>query len=446
MAQRLITSTFLFRNFISLVFVLLVMPCVATAEVRSDASADGAFQRSRLLYYSLKRSDPNVTDLVKWENVGAELIQYLEKYPKSRNEAQALFLLAQLNDNMFRQREFQSGAGRAKYFYQRLTEQYPKHFLSDDALVYLGDLYRDVDHDYETAEKVYSRVKVEYRLGDMNVVAENRIIQLAPLKDLGEEPKKVIDEEGEQQKTLIGRIFRPSGEEVFAEKEVKPRTVVIIDPGHGGEDLGAVGVDGILEKDIALDISKELAELIKDGLRADAVLTRDKDQVLSLEERTNFANTKNADLLISVHANASELRNARGIETYYLDNTDDQASLKLAERENKVANKATDDVSFIISDFIQNVKLDDSISLAHHLQDSLHHVVSRYYKEVKNLGVKKAPFYVLVGAHMPCALVEVSFIDHPLDGKRLKEKRYRKLIAQGLYQGVRDYFQSRQAK
>ena len=216
----------------------------------------------------------------------------------------------------------------------------------------------------------------------------------------------------------------------------------MIDPGHGGTELGAIGGKGFYEKDVVLNISLMLDEFLRERLRVRTVLTRARDTHIPLADRTKLANHEKADLFVSVHANASEYKTAKGIETYYLDNTNDKSSLKLARRENKSLEipKGTD-LSFMISDLIQNAKLDESISLAHYVQDELYGSLARYFEGVKDLGVKKAPFFVLVGAHMPCVLVEVSFIDHPVEGKRLRSRRYQKLVAMGIYQGIRNFFE-----
>ena len=219
--------------------------------------------------------------------------------------------------------------------------------------------------------------------------------------------------------------------------------LIVIDPGHGGEDLGAEASDGTPEKEVVLNISFYLDELLRERLGVRTLLTRARDVFIPLPERAQMANAKGADLFISIHANASRYKSASGIETYYLDNTNDKSSLKLAKRENASIKFGgqNDDLSFILSDLIQNAKLDDSISLAHHLQRQLYKTVKRYYPGVKNLGVKKAPFYVLVGAHMPCVLTEVSFIDHPKEGARLLTVRYQKLIAEAIYRGLRSYLE-----
>lgn len=233
-----------------------------------------------------------------------------------------------------------------------------------------------------------------------------------------------------------------TGRVVFIQERAVKRPLIVLDPGHGGEDIGAVGSGGIKEKEIVLEIALALRELLEERLRARVLLTRDTDVSLALQERIAVANRERADLFLSIHANASEHKTASGVETYYLDNTDDRSSMKLAERENSTMHVAAlgGDLGFMVSDLIQGGKLEDSISLSHHIQEELHLTLSQYFKGVNNLGVKKAPFYVLVGAHMPCVLAEVSFIDHPIEGKRLAEPRYRTLTALGLYQGIRRYF------
>ena len=213
--------------------------------------------------------------------------------------------------------------------------------------------------------------------------------------------------------------------------------VIVIDPGHGGVEEGAKGVTGALEKNVVLAIALELESLLKAKSKITPILTRKTDQDISLAKRTEIANSNKADLFVSIHANASITRKLSGVETYYLDNTDDHASLKLAQRENATIEKGNQgDLEFILSDLIQSGKLEESISLAHYLQQNLISNIKKVYPDVKDLGVKKAPFYVLVGAHMPCVLAEVSFIDHPFEGKLLADKKYQKLIAEALYEGI----------
>jgi N-acetylmuramoyl-L-alanine amidase len=220
------------------------------------------------------------------------------------------------------------------------------------------------------------------------------------------------------------------------------RSVIVIDPGHGGKDTGAIGWKGLQEKDVVMALGRKLALLLEKGGGLKVVLTRQDDVFIPLEDRTSLANANRADLFVSLHANASTNPRAEGAETYYLDDTTDEAALRLAARENNTPKNHVSNVQFILSDLTQTRKLEDSISLANHLQSALVGSAGSSLKGVKDLGVKKALFYVLVGAEMPCALVEVSFITNPKEGKRLVDPEYLDKIARGLEQGIRKYLSS----
>jgi N-acetylmuramoyl-L-alanine amidase len=216
---------------------------------------------------------------------------------------------------------------------------------------------------------------------------------------------------------------------------------IVLDPGHGGKDPGAIGVGGIAEKDLVLSIAKKLAVKLTRELGVEVILTRKDDRYVPLEDRTAMANAEDADLFLSLHMNASPNVEARGLETYYLDNTNDEASIRLAARENSTSRKKISDLQFILSDMMQNVKLEDSISLAHHLQGALVSGMSRKMSDVKDLGVKKALFYVLVGARMPSVLVEMFFITHRVEGRAMHDEGYQDAMVDALLDGIRKYNQ-----
>jgi N-acetylmuramoyl-L-alanine amidase len=217
---------------------------------------------------------------------------------------------------------------------------------------------------------------------------------------------------------------------------------IVLDPGHGGRDPGAIGVGGIAEKDIVLRVAKKLAVKIRKEMGIEVVLTRTDDRYVPLEDRTAIANAEDADLFISLHMNASPSADARGLETYYLDNTNDEAAIRLAARENGTSRNNVSDLQFILSDMTQNMKLEDSITLAHRVHDSLVSIMSKKMGEIKDLGVKKALFYVLVGARMPSVLVEMFFITNKTEGREMARSRYQDAVVNALYQGVKEYNQS----
>jgi N-acetylmuramoyl-L-alanine amidase len=217
---------------------------------------------------------------------------------------------------------------------------------------------------------------------------------------------------------------------------------IVLDPGHGGRDPGAIGVGGIAEKDLVLSVARKLARKLRQEMGIDVVLTRKDDSFVRLEDRTAIANAENADLFVSLHMNASPSGDARGLETYYLDNTTDEASIRLASRENGTARNKISDLQFILSDMTQNMKLEDSITLAHRLQGSLVSAMARKMADVRDLGVKKALFYVLVGARMPSVLVEMFFITNKTEGRAMTQENYQDAVVDSLYDGIQKYTQT----
>jgi N-acetylmuramoyl-L-alanine amidase len=221
---------------------------------------------------------------------------------------------------------------------------------------------------------------------------------------------------------------------------------IVIDPGHGGHDPGAVGPRGLYEKDVVLDIALKLKKILLGDPRNEVFLTRETDVFIPLEERTVIANKKNADLFVSIHANASPRRKTNGIETYLLNWTDDEEAMRVAARENQISlkkmkemNRKMDVLDIIMSDLMRQNKRDESIKLAHHIQNSIISTLDNGNKNVLDLGVKQALFYVLFGARMPSVLVEVSFISNPEEEKLLSKESYRMQIAEAIAEAINKY-------
>lgn len=214
---------------------------------------------------------------------------------------------------------------------------------------------------------------------------------------------------------------------------------IVIDPGHGGRDPGAVGVRGLLEKDITLALSLELARVLRERTPWQVRLTRSDDRTLSLEERTAIANAFGANLFISIHANASRSSRARGVETYYLDRASDRAARKLAARENASAEAEVSELEHILADVLLTTKTQGSRRLAERLQRTLVRRLSATYGPVRDLGVKRGPFYVLTGAAMPAVLVEASFITHPEESRRLADEAFRQEAARAMASAVEQF-------
>lgn len=220
---------------------------------------------------------------------------------------------------------------------------------------------------------------------------------------------------------------------------------VVIDPGHGGRDYGAPGyLKGVHEKYVAMDIARRLEKQIRKELGLEVILTRTDDRYLTLEERTAFANTQNADLFISIHTNSHRDRRAYGIETYFLNLATDNEAIMVAATENATSEKNISDLQTILLDLMQNAKINESSRLASHVQKELCGNLKDRYSRIRDKGVKQAPFYVLLGAQMPAILVETSFISNARECKRLVSPEYQEALCRGIVRGIRTYIRENQ--
>jgi N-acetylmuramoyl-L-alanine amidase len=217
---------------------------------------------------------------------------------------------------------------------------------------------------------------------------------------------------------------------------------VVLDPGHGGHDEGTSGPNGLLEKDLVLDVALRLGKLIESRMGSEVIFTRSDDIFIPLERRTAIANEKRADLFLSIHANSSPYPRIGGVESYYLNFTNAKEALAVASRENASSDKSV----FELRDLIQKITLQDkaeeSKEFAGSLQAALFPFAARYNPGIKNRGVKKAPFVVLIGASMPSVLAEIGFLSNAREEALLKKPEHRQKLAEALYRGVSRYAQS----
>jgi N-acetylmuramoyl-L-alanine amidase len=218
---------------------------------------------------------------------------------------------------------------------------------------------------------------------------------------------------------------------------------IVIDAGHGGHDTGTIGPTGLMEKDLCLDVALRLGKIIQQRLPgAEVVFTRADDTFIPLEERTNIANDVKADLFLSIHANSSRDHAARGIETYYLNLRGSAEAMEVAARENASSQEGVHELQDLVKRIARTEKIDESKEFAEDIQDSLAKRIEKSGRSIRNRGVRKAPFVVLIGADMPSILTEISFLSNPADEKLLKQPEQRQKMAEGLYQGVASYLQS----
>lgn len=400
-----------------------VIPAIIVAALIATATAETTEQSHEVLrksYFRLKNIDPKISDKDAWQKVVTEYQYFFE-----RNEG--------LND-------------KAYFEYASLLQEYGKA-MSDPKLL---------DNSIEVFDDLANKFP-QSNLADDALLKETEILKLrgasaATLKDayqaiIGRFPSS---DSAEVARVLLSRISEAESQNVFSSENKNSVAgkedlgnspslpVVVLDPGHGGEDFGAENEMGLFEKDVVLSIALEAERLINTRGFAKPILTRRTDTFVPLLERVAIANNNNAALFLSLHNNASPKKNQSGLNTYVLDNSSDEASRLLAERENKSSGTTDDtsDLDFIISDLIQTSKHPKSLLLANSIDRFVSASVKSVWPKAPSTKIRKAPFYVLVGARMPCALVELFFLDHNVDSEFLVDPSFRKKLAEGIVNGV----------
>jgi N-acetylmuramoyl-L-alanine amidase len=216
---------------------------------------------------------------------------------------------------------------------------------------------------------------------------------------------------------------------------------VVLDPGHGGEDPGAIGKKGLKEKDVVLAVASELRTLLAaKGL--EVVMTRESDIYIPLENRPVIANQQKADLFISIHANANRNRKKRGVQAFYLNFSPDPQVNEIAALENATSTKRIGEMQDTLKKIVQNSKILESRDLAYKIHGNLVKLLSQHYSAVESLGVRGGPFWVLIGGEMPSVLVEISHLSNAQEEERLKSPAYRRQVALGIYEGILEYMRS----
>jgi N-acetylmuramoyl-L-alanine amidase len=218
---------------------------------------------------------------------------------------------------------------------------------------------------------------------------------------------------------------------------------IVIDAGHGGHDTGTIGPSGLMEKDLCLDLALRLGKMIQEKLPGTEVIyTREDDTFIPLENRAPIANQSKADLFLSIHANSSRDKSARGIETFYLNFSASDEAMEVAARENALSQSSIHELQDLIKKIAKNEKIEESREFAAEIQENLSNRLQKVSKSNKSRGVKKAPFIVLIGANMPAVLAEISFISNPTDETLLKKGEHRNRVVEGLFHGIEKYLQN----
>ena len=466
--------------------------------------AEQFYQQALNDYRTLTREPEKHRERAPWEKCINGFQQVMSHDPKGELTPRCLFLIAQSHHHLYHFHKSARDSQEAIKHYQLLLREFPNNSLADDAQYMLATFYLDELHDQAAAYAELQRLVLHFPNSDMTPKAREKMAQLEKQRasqktvspeggkksgDAGKKPtdtgKKSADtskksstttaaktkrttanssptaktsdpaDRGDAAQTAAPATKKPQSATARKAKDVPPQPGsptlaqqlglgvgrIVLDPGHGGKDAGAISFSGLREKDIVLKVAKTLKGVLERETGCQVLLTRTTDRFLSLEERTAFANAKKADVFISIHANASENRSVNGLETYFLNMASDPQAARLAALENASSHKRMSDLQSILKDLVLKSKTNESSRLAHDVQNRIVTRLRERYKDVRDLGVKQAPFLVLVGAEMPSILVETAFLSNEQEELRLADQTFQDTLSRGIAAGVASYIQ-----
>jgi N-acetylmuramoyl-L-alanine amidase len=404
-------------------FLLAVgLSVIIMANAHAFSKTEESYEDAHNCYVDLK-ADPEAQKLRQsWEKCIGLFKQVAKKNRRIESGADAQFSLGKLYAELAENSKNQFDWAKAIKEYESFARQYSRNSKADDAYFNAGKIYWVSLNDKSNSKRCFSRVVKFYKNGDKAGEANKYLAAL----EVGVVPKEP--------------------DEISSASSIPEFVTIVIDPGHGGKDTGAIGPKGTEEKDVTLALSKKLAEQIKNNIKgAKVLLTRSGDVTLTLDDRVKFANKKQADFFISIHANAAVSKKQRGVQTYYLNNASDEAAKRLAEQENKNSGRKASDLDKIISTMIQNASTEESRILSKSVHQRLVKDLSGKYSGVADQKVRSAMFYVLVGVKCPSILVETSYVSNPKEEARLNNKDYQSTIAKAVTNGLDEHLKSKKS-
>jgi len=462
------------RSMRSIWLLAVLLLAALPRPARSDAG-ESAYREAREALLKLIDDEKAKRYRDRWERVIRALDASAKKVSRADLRCAAWYNGARAHAEMSKVSYLAKDREEAFRRYRSVADRCPSSNLADDALYRAAEIY--LERDPARARTTLEELVRRFPKGDMVPLARERLAELPKPPPNRAVAKAEAPKPAPRAEEPLPGSNLPSAAEILAAMEASqghagegggerveaiekliggevPLSVVaglkirrvVIDPGHGGKDTGAIGPDGAKEKDLTLAMAKKLRTYLEEkGL--EVLLTRESDRTLSLEERTRFANEKGADLFLSLHVNAAHNRKAHGIETYTLNLNSDRYAMRLAARENASSERRIGELQFILADLATKANTDDSVKLARLVQSKMvSRLQSRHGKDrIRDLGVKQALFFVLVGAKMPAILLEAGFISHPEEGKRLQSRAYQEEAMRGVAEGVMQFIREREA-
>ena len=491
------------KNLKNVAFVaILATLCfpIASAWAGKSYSSGDLYYLAQKSYYQLKGSPDKQKFRHHWENTIRSFSKVVENYPQSPQAYKAVFTIAHLYEGLSGVSKNSKDLDRALHYYKKVSNDFSPGTLTDDALFESAKIYR-AKKDFSSATGILKKIFEQYPNGDQAKKARLQYKKLASLSPVHKTKKQIVATPSISRKPVVLKKEKRRDPVVVKQAKLKPpvdekpavlkkkkrskpaavkqaklkspvekrpvkRTIlgkgkkgylyapssgrgrgplIVVDAGHGGKDQGAKSASGTHEKDVNLTISRHVKTILVNRFKYRVVMTRKNDKFIPLKERSEIANNRNADLFVSIHANAAKRKSAHGIETYFLGTSNNDRALATAARENgELVHSVKDDqVQEILASLITTTKINDSSRLAGTVQENLFQSSRKKFRGLKNLGVKEGPFYVLHGADMPSILVEVGFLTNQKEARMLTKPDYLYRLASSIAEGIHKYLQDK---
>ena len=417
-------------------FVLLCLACCLffCLPARALAANPPDYERAKDQLARLQSGKPGANS---WQACADQFRKVYDNNPKWRLRVAALFRCGVALEAKARVTKAAVDARKAASVSEPSASKYPSSALADDALFRAAVVYNELLNDQKKARVHLEHIARRYFRADHAKIAAEYREQM--------DKKSGGSGSSSSSKKSGSTVTRPSGagtRMLAAQLGLSVRTI-IIDPGHGGRDPGAMH-NGVVEQDVNLDVAKRLKTILE-KLGYKVQMTRTGNKWISLEERVNFSRRKKGDLFVSIHVNASENASISGLETYILDFARSSSVSRLAMVENADSGRLGD-MDKILTEILTGARTTESRRLADRIQKNTLSYLKKNGVSVRNGGVKGAPFFVLVGSSMPSVLVEIGYCTNKTEASRLKSSKHRQRIAQGMANGIHAYARSLRGK
>jgi N-acetylmuramoyl-L-alanine amidase len=439
-----------FKNAAVIAGVLFLCIQVPFAWAGKTSSSGDLYYQAQKSYYHLMGSPAKQKFRHHWEKVIQDFSKVQTRFPKSPQAYKAVYTMARLYEGLNGVSKNTKDLDKALHFYKKVSHDYSPGTLTDDALFESAEIYRD-KRDFSSAAGILKTILEKYPNGDQAYKARQQYKNLASFvihKKRKPEPVTIkqvklasSSKKRPDKRKILGKGKRDYLYVPSSERAGRSTPLIVVDAGHGGKDQGAKSAKGVHEKDVNLTISRHVKAILVNRFKYRVIMTRQNDTFIPLKKRSEIANNRNADLFVSIHANAAKRKSAHGVETYFLGFSNNDRALATAARENgELVHSVKDDkVQEILASLITTTKINDSSRLAGTVQENLFRSSRKKFRGLKNLGVKEGPFYVLHGADMPSILVEVGFLTNPKEAHMLTKPNYLYRLASSIAEGIHKY-------